>query len=510
MGAILSHCSAVICIDMPVRPFAPPKSPLEDLENKVEKRGRKTAGQWEERDKKKVHQYSEIQTLYSRSAHGQAAKNGHGQVSQELRGAASHTGTYLKTFQVLEPSATSMESIRVTDDEIVVDSMILASRGEKENPALPSFGRSLVPYFCPNRSDNPTEDDINIKTDLDAYRRDGASILDIPSPEASKEPASKGAGFVNAGPLVALGKSSRLAAESHSMTGSEPLKMRKRGAGAKSRKAGPRKSEEVSSPTSPLDDPTVLTTSSDSDATDSDSQQKYRSVFVGQGPTWQQEELQKSPLKAKKRAPKPHSKGASASLSGAPKGSVKTSQPQPEGSSKGQTPSALPQARQDVVRAPQVSVEARSQPPERFAGAAFHNSPAPSCLPLPTFALQKVQDSSAPARLNLFLSPPREPRGPPPPHAGLLTPPCAPTVRGGLLTSGNAPLLRAPSTPEQLLTAAGGGPSKGLQVSAEQATLALQELLKLGTPPPAPVSAPLDLSESSIATRDLRRLLQLA
>lgn len=43
-----------------------------------------------------------------------------------------------------EALAASMEPIRVTDDEIVVDSMILASRGEKENPALPSFGRRWV------------------------------------------------------------------------------------------------------------------------------------------------------------------------------------------------------------------------------------------------------------------------------------------------------------------------------------------------------------------------------
>lgn len=152
-------------------------------------------------------------------------------------------------------------------------------------------------------------------------------------------------------------------------------------------KTGPRKSEEVSSPTSPLDDPPVLTTSSDSDATDSDSQQS-RTVFAGQGPTWQQEELQKSPLKAKKRAPKPQSKGASASLSGGPKRSVKASQPQPEGSSKSQTPSLFPEARQDSVRVLQLASDARSQLPERFAGAAFHNSPAPSCLPLPSFALQ--------------------------------------------------------------------------------------------------------------------------
>jgi hypothetical protein len=65
-----------------------------------------------------------------------------------------------------------MEKIRVTDDEIVVDSMILASRGEIP-PALPSFGRNLVPYFCPNGSTDPTEEDINHATDLDAYRRLG-------------------------------------------------------------------------------------------------------------------------------------------------------------------------------------------------------------------------------------------------------------------------------------------------------------------------------------------------
>lgn len=33
-----------------------------------------------------------------------------------------------------------MEKIRVSDEEIIVDSMILASRREKENPALPSYG----------------------------------------------------------------------------------------------------------------------------------------------------------------------------------------------------------------------------------------------------------------------------------------------------------------------------------------------------------------------------------
>lgn len=65
--------------------------------------------------------------------------------------------------------------------------------------------------------------------------REGASILDIPTPEASKEPALRGVGHPNAGLSADLGKSFGPAPESYSMTGSEPLKMRKRGAGAKSR-----------------------------------------------------------------------------------------------------------------------------------------------------------------------------------------------------------------------------------------------------------------------------------
>ncbi|CAI5510639.1 unnamed protein product [Closterium sp. Naga37s-1] len=52
---------------------------------------------------------------------------------------------------------------------------------KKGTVALPSFGRELVPYFVPGFT-NFTEDAVNINTDVDAIRRNGASVLDIPQP----------------------------------------------------------------------------------------------------------------------------------------------------------------------------------------------------------------------------------------------------------------------------------------------------------------------------------------
>lgn len=70
-----------------------------------------------------------------------------------------------------------------SDDDIMVD-MVIAASQKKRGEALPSFGRDLVPYFVPG-ANKLTEDSVNINTDVDALRRSGASILEIPEPATS-------------------------------------------------------------------------------------------------------------------------------------------------------------------------------------------------------------------------------------------------------------------------------------------------------------------------------------
>ncbi|GAQ80966.1 hypothetical protein KFL_000670240 [Klebsormidium nitens] len=386
----------------------------------------------------------------------------------------------------------TMEKIRVSDEEIIVDSMILASRSEKENPALPSYGRNLVPYFCPNSSANPGEEDLNVATDLDAYRRAGGEIHAIPQPEASKDGAAK----------VSLRCGAELSELGRSF--SKPLKMRKRGAAARGRTKVT--AESVSSPTSPLDGAPVLTSSSsDSDTTDSEQQHRAGSVLLAQGPTWQQEELARSPVKVQKKPSKLNGKGDRSGPKPDCAGSAKPSQhvkKQPAASSRN-IPSASPvlRARQGSAQRSSRVSESRSTLPERFAGAAFHNSPAPSCLPIPSFVHQKGQDSLALAQRNLFPSPPRASS---PSQEGLLSPqPSTPIA--GLCTPD---VLRTPSPMAATALASQSGRDVQ-QGSAEQATRKLHELLKLGTPSPAPNPIS-DRAQSQVATASLRRMLQLA
>lgn len=151
--------------------------------------------------------------------------------------------------------------------------------------------------------------------------------------------------------------------------------------------------ESVSSPTSPLDGAPVLTSSSsDSDTTDSEQQSKAGFVLLAQGPTWQQEELGRSSVKPQKKPSKVNSKGTRSGPKPDSATAAKHSQQdkkQPAASSRS-IPSAsyALRARQDSTQRPSVAPETRSTLPERFAGAAFHNSPAPSCLPIPSFVHQ--------------------------------------------------------------------------------------------------------------------------
>eukprot|EP00270_Netrium_digitus_P010092 TRINITY_DN30_c0_g1_i5.p1 TRINITY_DN30_c0_g1~~TRINITY_DN30_c0_g1_i5.p1 ORF type:complete len:288 (-),score=26.08 TRINITY_DN30_c0_g1_i5:543-1406(-) len=69
----------------------------------------------------------------------------------------------------------------VCDEEMVVDSVISASR-KKSEVSLPSFGRDLVPYFIPGAG-AMDESDINVNTDVDQHRRNGGGHLDIPTPK---------------------------------------------------------------------------------------------------------------------------------------------------------------------------------------------------------------------------------------------------------------------------------------------------------------------------------------
>lgn len=73
-----------------------------------------------------------------------------------------------------------MEMARNIAEDILVDKMIAASH-RKGELALPSYGRNFVPYFVPGAS-NPSEHDINLNTDVDTFRRAGASFLDAPLP----------------------------------------------------------------------------------------------------------------------------------------------------------------------------------------------------------------------------------------------------------------------------------------------------------------------------------------
>lgn len=151
------------------------------------------------------------------------------------------------------------------------------------------------------------------------------------------------------------------------------------------------RSEEVSSPTSPLDDPPVLTASSDSDITDSEVQPSSGTAFLAQGPTWQQEHLQRSSSKPKKKTARrslPLSNEESLPASKYVQ-NPRDSLPFSSASHETLAPDMLLKARQTSMPGPAGSPPGpRAGLPERFAGAAFHNSPAPSCLPLPTFAYQ--------------------------------------------------------------------------------------------------------------------------
>eukprot|EP00475_Leptophrys_vorax_P027796 TRINITY_DN39699_c0_g1_i1.p1 TRINITY_DN39699_c0_g1~~TRINITY_DN39699_c0_g1_i1.p1 ORF type:complete len:258 (-),score=7.60 TRINITY_DN39699_c0_g1_i1:382-1155(-) len=96
-----------------------------------------------------------------------------------------------RTFSSHQNSmAPAMKSTFVcSDNELMVD-MVIAASQKKKREALASFGRDLVPYFVPGATDL-TEDAVNVNTDVDALRRSGGDILDIPEPVASTQLVQK-------------------------------------------------------------------------------------------------------------------------------------------------------------------------------------------------------------------------------------------------------------------------------------------------------------------------------
>ncbi|CAI7872453.1 unnamed protein product [Closterium sp. NIES-53] len=96
----------------------------------------------------------------------------------------------------MAPSTKS--AIFCSDEDIMVD-MVIAASQKKGTVALPSFGRELVPYFVPGFT-NFTEDAVNINTDVDAIRRNGASVLEIPQPATVAGGMRKGRGNTRRSP----------------------------------------------------------------------------------------------------------------------------------------------------------------------------------------------------------------------------------------------------------------------------------------------------------------------
>ncbi|GJP41957.1 hypothetical protein CLOM_g1568 [Closterium sp. NIES-68] len=96
----------------------------------------------------------------------------------------------------MAPSTKS--AIFCSDEDIMVD-MVIAASQMKGTTALPSYGRELVPYFVPGFT-NLTEDAVNINTDVDAIRRNGASVLEIPQPATVVGGVRKGRGNARRSP----------------------------------------------------------------------------------------------------------------------------------------------------------------------------------------------------------------------------------------------------------------------------------------------------------------------
>eukprot|EP00271_Cylindrocystis_brebissonii_P016896 TRINITY_DN417_c0_g1_i3.p1 TRINITY_DN417_c0_g1~~TRINITY_DN417_c0_g1_i3.p1 ORF type:complete len:378 (+),score=26.83 TRINITY_DN417_c0_g1_i3:203-1336(+) len=89
-------------------------------------------------------------------------------------------------MMVQRPQAIPMDWKVTSDNEIIVDRMIAPIQRRGEVKALPSHGRQLVPYFVPGKE--LSEGGVNVNTDVDSIRRNGASPLDIPVPMSTDIP----------------------------------------------------------------------------------------------------------------------------------------------------------------------------------------------------------------------------------------------------------------------------------------------------------------------------------
>lgn len=266
----------------------------------------------------------------------------------------------------------ALSTMKVTsDEEIIVDRMIAASQ-RKGEVALPSFGRDLVPYFVPG-TEMWTENDVNINTDVDSFRREGASLLDIPVP-TFRETSVKG------GKTVAI-----------SVNGKRETKLRTRSRNKRKEDTGlvdmqtslkplkvghgDRTSSAVS-PTSPFGLSTsVSTSSSDCDVSERESRQNVSCNNYGQRPPPQ-------PLSSS--AP-----GAWSFSTSVPSSSVTGPQKMPLNQVLATSPSSPELRRLNCAN----SALLRSSINEKWAGPAYANSPPPSCVPLPTFACKKSTGS---------------------------------------------------------------------------------------------------------------------
>eukprot|EP00850_Spirogloea_muscicola_P002438 SM000009S23567 [mRNA] locus=s9:822864:824253:+ [translate_table: standard] len=250
------------------------------------------------------------------------------------------------------------ERVTCSGDELLVDGMIAAAQRPRRAVALASAGRSLVPYFVPGSAE-PSEGDINVNTDVDAHRRNGASILEAPVPIASFR--DHAALRVGPNEPVALHMATRrfqsstliLDGYTGGQSGQRALKV------PKTKKVVSKRSGGGGSPTSPFH--ATSFTCSDSDSADD-----------AQAPDG------KAEVDAALLASFTSSGAAQVALQSAGKGRTKSRQRSKVVSS--QTPLSAGVLRsQEKLGGCALSVK------ENWAGPAFTNSPPPSSLPMPRF-----------------------------------------------------------------------------------------------------------------------------
>lgn len=266
---------------------------------------------------------------------------------------------------IAERAQGALVSMKVTsDEEIIVDRMIAASQ-RKGEVALPSFGRDLVPYFVPG-TESWNENDVNVNTDLDSFRRQGASLLDIPVP-TFRELGSKSVQQTWKPSLIRRERKSKRKSkkqiDDHAVVGTQ--------ASLKSIKVN--SSDPISigtSPTSPLRFSTSQSSSSESDVPEPKIRHEVPKT-VAPRPSF--EMLSSS-------AP---SGGFMASLIN--EGINSISERRLTSSNVSSTPGS-PENR--LCSGATLALQRLN---EKWAGPAFANSPPPSCVPIPTFACKNKE-----------------------------------------------------------------------------------------------------------------------